>query len=185
MAKYTYLESPQGAVFGTTHPEYHTDCTKSSKAAYVAYIKQDLRKIIKPGDRIYTMVRSVAASGMSRRISCYVVQKGRIRDISSMVATVTGSTESRNGGVQVSGCGMDMPWHLVYSLGRALFPDGFLTSTEATHNVNGGKLYAEPHATKAEIENMHARGWQFKAGRNGDKSGWDNDGGYALKKESM
>jgi len=33
------------------------------------------------------------------------------------------------------------------------------------------------------VVDLVAKGWEFIGGRNGDTSGWDDDGGYALKSE--
>lgn len=77
-------------------------------------------------------------------------------------------------GVKVSGCGMDMGFSVAYNLDRALFPDGFGVEGELPL---GHKIRP---ATKEEEAKAVEKGATFR-GRNGDVSGWDNDGGYALK----
>lgn len=86
-----------------------------------------LRAIIAPGDTIYTILRHVSRSGMSRSISCMIIDKdGEPVDVSGFVARAIGERFDRdNGGVKVGGCGMDMGFHLVYTLSYTLFPDGF------------------------------------------------------------
>jgi hypothetical protein len=84
-----------------------------------------LRKICKPGTRIYTVVRHVAKSGMSRHISLLVADctdKDRpINDITWYVGRALGyRRHDRDGGLIVGGCGMDMGFHLVHSLSYAL-----------------------------------------------------------------
>ena len=64
-----------------------------------------------------------------------------------------------------------MGFEVVYNLGRQLFPKGFGT-------VSYGGICPQ---TKEEAERLVATGKTSFCGRNGDKSGWDNDGGYALK----
>lgn len=109
-----------------------------------------LRKNIKPGDRVYTILRHVSRSGMMREISPIIYVDGQPIDISWYVERLgLYSRKYTNDGLTVHGCGMDMGFDVVYNLGRVLFPDGF--------KVTG------------------------KYGRNGDTSGWDKDGGYALK----
>ncbi len=40
-----------------------------------------LRALLRPGTTVYTILRHVSSSGMSRRISVVVIEKGRIRNI--------------------------------------------------------------------------------------------------------
>lgn len=115
-----------------------------------------LRLLLKPGSPVYTVVRHRSQSGLMRCIKLLIVAKDykgklEIRDISYLAAKATGFTyNTKYEAIQVHGCGMDMGFHCVYSLGRVLFPKGF-------------KL---------------PKGW---FGRNGDTSGLDTDGGYALE----
>lgn len=112
---------------------------------------RELRKLVKPGDTLHTILRHVSRSGMSRRIDVVKMGRNGPRYLTWLAAKVLGERTTGNGdGLVVGGCGMDMGFHVVYSLSRALYPKGF--------KVSG-------------------------VGRNGDKSGWDNDGGYALKQE--
>jgi hypothetical protein len=86
-----------------------------------------LRKLLHPGDTVWTSVTHVARSGMTRWIRAFIFRDGQPEDISWYVARVVGSpVNSRNHeGVERGGCGMDMGFDLVYSLSRHLFPDGF------------------------------------------------------------
>lgn len=84
---------------------------------------------LKPGDVIQTKVLHVARSGMTREIGVYVARKAAdgqhyVADLSFDVAVLTGLRLSDRRGVVVGGVGMDMGFHLIYSLGRALYPDG-------------------------------------------------------------
>jgi len=112
-----------------------------------------LRKHLKPGKKVYTILRHRSSSGMSRDISVAIVLRGEVSDISWYVAHAIGYKRNPdNGALKVSGCGMDMGFSVVYSLGRVLYPKGF--------KLPKGRY-----------------------GRNGDTSGFDKDGGYALKQE--
>jgi hypothetical protein len=150
-----YLKTIDGTIIATDSPQYWTECAKlTQKEGQAAYHKQQcakLRKWLKPGSTVYTVLRYVSSPGMSRRISCLITLKdGSIMDISGYVGDVIGSRRNeKDGSLIVSGCGMDMGFHVVYSLSRRLFPDGF--------KLPKGKM-----------------------GRNGDTSGHDKDGGYAL-----
>jgi hypothetical protein len=96
---------------------------KEGKRRYKEQAAADLREILKPGQVIYTILRSRSASGMSREISLCVVQDGRARDLDYLASRVLDLTIKKHGLV-VKGCGMDMGFHLVYNLGCALWPDG-------------------------------------------------------------
>jgi hypothetical protein len=94
----------------------------------------DLRKILKAGQTVYTSCEQVSASGMSRRISLYIVVKGDIVNITRRASIITGFGLSKNGGLIVQGCGMDMGFHAVYTLGRNLWPKG----TRKPHGTRNG-----------------------------------------------
>lgn len=94
------------------------------KAAERAEAVARLRKLLRPGSEVYTVIKHVARSGMSRQIALMVVRKKEIWDISGFVATALGWRWVDSNAVQVSGCGMDMAFHIVYELGRVLFPEG-------------------------------------------------------------
>lgn len=93
-----------------------------------------LRKMgVRPGSRIYTGVSNASRSGMSRHIHCYIVAPSvdfgkrthRIFTISGLVARAIGAKrDNRSGGIVRGGCGMDLGFDTVYSLGRAMFPKG-------------------------------------------------------------
>lgn len=124
--------------------------------------REFLLKLLHPNDKLYTILRHVSRSGMSRRISVIYISRTKVSDkfiydentpldITPAVSNVIGLPYNRDkDGMRIDGCGMDMGFEIVYNLGRQLFPDGF--------KVNG-------------------------IGRNGNTSGWDKDGGYALKQE--
>ena len=135
----TYMQSASGEVFQTTNPERHKDCTKLTKQAGALarrdYCRAELRKLLKPGSIVYTILRSVSASGISRRISVCAVIDGEIRNLDWLAADATGWNVSAKGeGLSVTGCGMDMGFHVVYELGAAMWPDG---TPEAHGHRNG------------------------------------------------
>lgn len=76
--------------------------------------------------QLYTVLRHVSGSGMSRSISlCYVNKQGVICELDYWLCKALGYTfDKNNGGVKVSGCGMDMGYHLVYNVGAAVYPKG-------------------------------------------------------------
>ena len=132
---YTYMKDADGFVFQTERTEYHPQARKLSKAEGMR-LKRDqsaakLREILKPGQRVFCILRSVSKSGMSRRISFYAVKDGEMRFLDGYIADILSSvTRDRKEGLRVSGCGMDMGFHVVYSLSSALFDDGYALKHE-------------------------------------------------------
>jgi len=117
------------------------------------YAIRRLRSILKPGDKLFTILRHVSASGMLRRISVVKATTDHLGQptiitLDHLVGDAAGYKQHRNKpGLIAHGAGMDMGYDIVYNLGKALWPDGT----------------PEPHGT-----------------RNGSP---DSDGGYALKHE--
>ena len=88
--------------------------------------RENIADLLPPGTTVYTILRHVARSGMSRTIAPLVLPEGQPRWIGYSAARVLGDRYDTNAeGIAVSGAGMDMGFHLVYSLSAALFPDGF------------------------------------------------------------
>lgn len=84
-----------------------------------------LRKWIKPGSTVYTVIRNVSRSGMSREIGVVLIDKdGSMLHPNHAVSKALGWRLGKKDGVIVGGCGMDMGFHLVYSLGSVLFGHG-------------------------------------------------------------
>lgn len=82
-----------------------------------------LVKFVRPGDTVYCILRSVARSGMSRRIDLYAVANNAPVFLSGYAATVMGwSHPPRNReGIRIDGCGMDMGFAMVSELARTMF----------------------------------------------------------------
>lgn len=85
-----------------------------------------LRTLLDGDDKptIYTILRSVSASGMSRDISLLYVKGKEIYHLNYSIAHALGDRlVSRNGSdaIRVHGCGMDMGFHLVYNLSSLLY----------------------------------------------------------------
>lgn len=112
-----------------------------------------LKKMLKPGDTVYHTIKSVARSGMSREISFFIVRDGQIRCIDWEVSNALGLRQNDRNGA-VRVSGSGMDM-------------GFAT----VYSI-GRKLF--PDGFKLP---------EGKMGRNGDTSGYDKDGGYALKSE--
>jgi len=93
--------------------------TKEQVEQALGYLRAEY---CKPGTRIYTILRHVSSSGMSRSIDCLVIDTdGKPYMITHHVARVLGyPIDRKNGGVKVSGCGMDMGYAIVNDLSYKL-----------------------------------------------------------------
>lgn len=138
MAKIIYMQE-SGRVFFTSYPELHKGASKlpqaKGAALYRAQVKKELLERVKPAQTVYCSLRNVSASGMRRRIELFIVENGHICNISFAAAIVTHRKLSDKGGIICNGCGMDMGFDLVYSLGSALWPTG----TPAPHGKRNGE----------------------------------------------
>ena len=98
---------------------------KEQKELDVAYARQEiLSRYLGEGDTVYTVLRSVSSSGMSRTMSLKVARDGKILDLTYYASIILGYPLVEVNGsraLRVSGCGMDMGFHVVYSLSRGLF----------------------------------------------------------------
>ena len=98
--------------------------------------RERLLEILKPGMTVFTALKHVSASGMSRSIQLKIVEGGDICDISYYAARAMGDKiDSKHGGIKIGGCGMDMGFALVYNLGMALWPQG----TDKPHGTRNGE----------------------------------------------
>ena len=90
-----------------------------------------LRKYLPAGSEVYTILKHVSRSGMSRDISCVMTTesltyKGKqiINNLDYYISKAL-DWPLNDKGIRVGGCGMDMGFHLIYSLSRILYPNGF------------------------------------------------------------
>lgn len=104
--------------------------TKKQKEQEKVEAITKLRKMLNLGQTVYTNLKSVSSSGMSRKISVYIVEevdtfKGKenvINDITWLVARALDMRrDPKTGGLIVQGGGMDMGFHVVYNLSHTVF----------------------------------------------------------------
>jgi hypothetical protein len=122
--EYFMHDKKSGYVFVTQYPENWKECERVSKAEgkriRAEHAKESLLRILKEGDTVYTVLRHVSASGMSRRIDLYTFQDNKPVYLSGYYAMMQGEEPPQNG-YRVGGCGMDMGFHLVYTLSSLLY----------------------------------------------------------------
>ena len=134
-----YLVAPSGEAFESKSPEWHAECKQVTKAEYKAarteYLRSHLQQVVESANRrVYTMIRHVASSGMSRRLSVFVVEDGKIREITGLVAELVGYKRHSDGTLTVGGCGFDAGFDVVYNLGATIWPNG----TPQPHGTRNG-----------------------------------------------
>ena len=87
-------------------------------------IEQLLTHYVNAGDTVYSILRKVSSSGMTRHYSLVVARNGKIDDITYYAAKAIGWTLLESTGhraIKVQGCGMDMSFHLISTLSAVLF----------------------------------------------------------------
>lgn len=87
-----------------------------------AYLLSILGKQEKP--TLYTSLKHVSSSGMSRDMKVLVALDGQILDVTYYVGKLDiGTLKERNGQrvIRVGGCGMDMGFHVVYTVSAVLY----------------------------------------------------------------
>lgn len=88
---------------------------------------RDMLERSTPRDRsdrpvMYVSCPHVARSGMSRAIVPRLIVDGELLNVTGCVSDLLGWPMHRGGeGVRVDGCGMDMGFHLVYSVASILY----------------------------------------------------------------
>lgn len=86
------------------------------------------------GETVYTILRGVSRSGMTRYFDCYIIRTNDLIKISDQVAETLGRTyhyKTYPFGIICRGSGMDMAFELVYSYSQKLFRDGYLLKQRA------------------------------------------------------
>ncbi len=98
-----------------------------------------LRELTPQGSTVFTIVRHVSKSGMTRHISVMTINgdrnaNGRLNILhpNYLAAEVLGWKRVSAGtdSIVAQGCGMDMGVHLVHSLSKALYGDGYALQQE-------------------------------------------------------
>ena len=145
-----------------------------------------LREWIKPGDTVYTVLRHVSRSGMSRNISVVLIDGDAMLHPNHAVACVTGAPLVRGGmndAIKVGGCGMDMGFALVYDLSARLWPNGYGcigNKCNSNDHTNGDRDYTMHGPTDMNGDNEDREPGPGERA-DGLVRHWHKDGGYALR----
>ena len=91
----------------------------------------DIVKGLDKGDTIYGIVKSVSASGMSRRIKFYTIKDNRPVFLTWSIGQLLGYKMKEDGTIRVDGVGMDMIFKVVYDLGYVVHNDGYFFRSDS------------------------------------------------------
>jgi len=108
--------------------------TQTEQQEACDYLRELFADDSKP--EILTVLRHVTTSGMSRDISVFYVKNNQILNITYYAGNALGWKLTERYGsraIRVGGCGMDMGFHLVYTLARTIYK-----STENNHGADVG-----------------------------------------------
>lgn len=87
---------------------------------------EKLREEIKPNDILYTQLKHVSKSGMTRHIAVRKIENDYPYDYTYLVAkALDGKISDKYDGIKREGCGMDMGFDLIYHLSYVLYGDGY------------------------------------------------------------
>ena len=130
---------------------------------------EQLRQWFPVGSTVYTILRHVSRSGMQREIGVLAsLGEGDFRHPNYAVSKALGGTMGKGDSVKVSGCGMDMGFHLAYTIAAVCYHGGFGCigkGCPSNDHSNGDRDYT-PHK---------------ESGLKPRCEHWHKDGGYALK----
>ena len=137
--------------------------------------KERLYKLLEPGDTIYTTLKHVSRSGMYRVIGMHVIKNNEPLQIAGIASDLLEGWDDRHYGAKASGCGMDMGFHLVYSLSRHLWPYGVPCTFDKcnSNDHRNGDQPPEGSCTGEGCTNLECKPWVHP------------DGGYALRHRWM
>jgi hypothetical protein len=112
---------------------------KKLSAEHLAKQLAECRELLEKSNRqVYTILRKVSASGMSRQIDVYVIIDNKPRWITPYVRDLCGYKQDPNSrALRVGGCGMDMGYSLVHELGSVVYKNGDGVTVTGR---NGGKI---------------------------------------------
>lgn len=99
----------------------------------------ELKKLfVKANYKAYTILRSVSKSGMFRRISVLLFIDNEPFFVDYLISRLGHyKRDTKNEGLRVSGCGMDMGFDVVYNTSRAVFIDE-VENEKLIHRKDGG-----------------------------------------------
>lgn len=92
-----------------------------------AEARDRLATILPKGSTLYSILRSVSRSGMSRQFSFYAIANNQPVFLTYSIAVLLGYPVTKSGPLtaRVDGCGMDMAFHTAHRLSRVLHQEDY------------------------------------------------------------
>lgn len=88
--------------------------------------RDGLENMLPKGSKVYTLIRSVSSSGMSRRISVFTIIDGELVDLDwKLERAGIAKRRANKDGLYIQGVGMDMCFALTYDIATTLHGDGY------------------------------------------------------------
>jgi len=170
-----------------------------------------LRALLPPGSTVWTTVKHVSRSGMSRVIDARVIQNDEPQWLSGYIARAgLFPFDPKRDALRVDGTGMDMTFLVTYRLAQALYPDGFgcigrgdfaghveRGPCPSNAHANGDRDYT-PHGAVTGCQQRrcvcHDPSIQQRMSTEGTfcstcgcspKAHWHRSGGYALRNRNL
>ena len=96
-----------------------------------------LLRWLKPGSTVWTVLRHVSPSGMTRWLDLYTIDSdGEPIRLTYQACILAGFRyDTKRNALKIEGCGTDMGFEAVYGLGRYLWPNG----TPEPHGIRNGE----------------------------------------------
>lgn len=87
---------------------------------------EELRELLPRDTEVLLVLEHVSSTGMTRHIKPYVTTPTGMRHLSGLIEEAGfGKRFKKRDGIAVGGCGMDMGFHLVYTVSHYLWGDGY------------------------------------------------------------
>jgi hypothetical protein len=157
----------------------NSNLTKAQKTERSESLER-LRGSLSPGDTVYCILRHRSRSNMSRVLQLVKMTPDGPYYLGWNVSTALGIPyDKKHEGLRIGGCGFDAGHEAVYSLARALWPEGFGCIGEKcrSNDHSNGDRDRTPHGAK--------NGKPVSLGGTCEDvfSHWHRAGGYALRQE--
>jgi transcriptional accessory protein Tex/SPT6 len=96
---------------------YSTKLTKKEKLDNYYYAEKKLNELLNRKQEIYSIIRHVSQSGMTRHISFFIIHNNEIWHIDNLISDYLDyRPNKRYDALVVGGCGMDMAFSVVHHL---------------------------------------------------------------------
>ena len=96
---------------------YSNKLTKKEKLDNYYYAETKLDELLNRKQEIYSIIRHVSQSGMTRHISFFIIRKGQVWFIDNLISDYLDyRPNKRYDALVVGGCGMDMAFSVVNNL---------------------------------------------------------------------